>query len=115
MGFPAGGEGIAFGAFCPSGSAFLVEALAAQRIRDLALLGSDPELSPETRGLISRRQFHTYADFCLELKSRRPGKNDVIGYGDSLRRGEADLKGYLAYLREPIRSSPPFWKNPRAR
>lgn len=114
LGLPPEGQGIAFGTYRPADSAYLVEELANERIRDLDMIARDDALSPATRALVSERRFHTYEDYLTDLKNKRPGRKDFIDYGSSLHRGDADLAGYLAHIRSRDSAFAEFLSSPHA-
>lgn len=114
LGLPPEGQGVAFGTFRPSDSAYLVEELANERIRDLDFIANDSDLSAATRSAVSARRFHTYEDYLQDLKNRRPTRKDFIDYGSSLRRGDADLQGYLAHIRSRDEPFYGFLQSPHA-
>lgn len=114
LGQPPEGQGIVFGTYRPADSAYLVEELANERIRDLDLIANDDALSPATRSLVSSRRFHTYEDYLTDLKNRRPTRKDFIDYGASLQRGDADLAGYLAHIRSRDEAFADFLCSPHA-
>jgi Type IV secretory system Conjugative DNA transfer len=99
LGLPGDGQGVPFGSFRPADVQLAVEELSAARIKELDGISRDAALSYKLRSHLSGLKFHTYEDFCLELKNRRPGKKDIIGFGSSLERGNPDLKSYLEHIR----------------
>lgn len=99
LAMPTSSAGIPFGSFLPADIAFVVETLADKRIKELRLILNDRDISHKVKSHIYGRQFHTYQDFCLELKHKRPGRRDFIDFGSSLERGNPDLVGYLAHIR----------------
>ena len=100
LGLPEPPGGIPFGSFRPADVPAAIADLVPRRLRELEALSRDDALSPQARRFFSDHKFHTYEDFCLLAKQSRPGKKDIIGYGDSLERGDTDLPAYLRHIRE---------------
>lgn len=91
-------DGLSIGMMRPADSPVLVRKLARTRLRELVAAGNVSGLSPEVSSAIRSCLFHTWEDFLLERKQERPGRNDHIGYGQSLNRDDGDFAGYLAHV-----------------